>query len=368
MALPRGALDPVMAARLVEAAVRGALGAPRLTVAAVARSAVWAAAFAVAAPPPPAAAAGAGAPPPVPRPGVLAALVLLRLARRRSALGAGAADSAARRGRPPQRPLQPQAGALGGLLEPLLPLLAEAADAEMEDFGDAWADGLVRFPVGRWRPLRRRRIQLAVLEELLVLRGGVAASVIGPEEVFSVADGLLRQAVGYEPRLSEQLRQMLESAIWWPASALGTQAEYLVRYPAAVPRLAAAGGCAAPAAGGALPRRESALLQLTPRAGFGLLVHKASANASSAAAERGATRVGRRACGDLLEASTCRAYQALGACTSPASLASCELTCGGCQLGAACEDLMSSCEKLAQLGHCRHGGTAASCPVSCGTC
>ncbi|CAK0894368.1 unnamed protein product [Prorocentrum cordatum] len=129
--------------------------------------------------------------------------------------------------------------------------------------------------VGRWRPLRRparlprtgplprrrRLIQLAELEELLVLPlglgcdgqadgaarrrrgprrprakaaaelsvalavavpavGGAAASVVGPEEVFLVADGFLRQAADCEPRLSEQLRQMLGSVSWRPAGAL----------------------------------------------------------------------------------------------------------------------------------------------------
>ncbi|CAK0789447.1 unnamed protein product, partial [Prorocentrum cordatum] len=152
-----------------------------------------------------------------------------------------------------------------------------AADAEMEDFDDAWADGLVRFPDGgavaaaaearpppsdgaaaaaeaadpargaggaagatgcglgcdgqadgatrRRRGPRRHRAKAAAelgvaLAVAAPVVGGAAASVVGPEDAFLVADGLLRQAADYEHRLSEQLRQMLESVSWRPASAL----------------------------------------------------------------------------------------------------------------------------------------------------
>ncbi|CAK0806506.1 unnamed protein product, partial [Prorocentrum cordatum] len=246
---------------LESAAVRGALGAPMRMVAAVARSAVSAAAFAVAAPPPPAAAAGAGR-----RAARTAAAAPLAAAGEGAGQAAGAAGAAA--------------GA-GLALAPVAAVEAEAADAEMEDFDDAWADGLVRFPDGgavasaaEARPppsdgaaaaaeaadpargaggaagaagcglgcdgqadgaARRRRgprcsrakaaAELGVAPAVAAPAvGGAAASVVGPGEVFLVADGLLRQAVDYEPRLSEQLRQMLESVSWRPELVLGRHA------------------------------------------------------------------------------------------------------------------------------------------------
>ncbi|CAK0835734.1 unnamed protein product, partial [Prorocentrum cordatum] len=83
---------------------------------------------------------------------------------------------------------------------------------------DGQVDGAARRRRGPRRPRAKAAAELgAALAVAAPATGGTAASEVGPEEVFAVADGVLRQAADYEPRLSEQLRQMLESVSWGPA-------------------------------------------------------------------------------------------------------------------------------------------------------
>ncbi|CAK0888350.1 unnamed protein product [Prorocentrum cordatum] len=83
---------------------------------------------------------------------------------------------------------------------------------------DGQADGAARRRRG---PRRLRANAAAELGAALAVAapaaGGAAASEVGLDGVFAVADGRPRQAADYELRVSEQLRQMLESVSWRPA-------------------------------------------------------------------------------------------------------------------------------------------------------
>ncbi|CAK0867072.1 unnamed protein product [Prorocentrum cordatum] len=92
-----------------------------------------------------------------------------------------------------------------------------------------WAGGLGSDGLGGAAPRRRgpRRAQSKAAAELdsaptvaAPEAGGSAASGDGLSECFALADGLLRQAPGYGPQLSAELRQVLESVSWRPASAV----------------------------------------------------------------------------------------------------------------------------------------------------
>eukprot|EP00959_Pyramimonas_sp_CCMP1952_P132166 2763622-Pyramimonas_sp.AAC.1 len=159
MALPRGACAPLLAASaLVEAAVRGAVlgGAPRRTVAAVARSAVSAALFRAAeAPALPADGADGGAPHP-PRPGPAGAAAAdprpsAHAAKRRRRRQRRAARKAAEKEEKEKKIVDVEgaaadAGAAGAglrLVQAAQPSAWADSDGDI-DFDDTWADDAVR--------------------------------------------------------------------------------------------------------------------------------------------------------------------------------------------------------------------------------
>ncbi|CAK0881160.1 unnamed protein product [Prorocentrum cordatum] len=140
MAAPRGARAPMSAAAtLVEAAVRGAVlgGAPRRTVAAVARSAVSAALFAerAEAPAPPPRDAAAGVAPDVPTGPVPDAGA--------AADPRPAARAAKRRRRRQRRAARKEAGA-GAHAEPGAHGMEVELGDEFNEFNDEWADAARR--------------------------------------------------------------------------------------------------------------------------------------------------------------------------------------------------------------------------------